>query len=269
MSYGYNTKFLAIGVRRDGRWPGGEGFMYYNKKARMVIAMIGLCAVVTTGVLFAMDRTKYTSVQPSSIDTIVVDPGHGGADGGAVGYNNIVEKDINLHIAQKLRDMLIASGFKVVMTRDADVMINDDDAMNLTQKKKSDMHNRLKIMQDNPNSLTISVHQNKFEQSQYSGAQMFYGPKNPQSQILGSCIQKAFVDNLQKDNTRQIKKAQKDLYLLYHAQTPSVLVECGFLSNPEESKLLIDDTYQNKVAFTIMSGILNYLKGEQPEQSAT
>ena len=144
------------------------------------------------------------------------------------------------------------------MTRDTDKSIHSS-GKTVAQQKKSDMNNRLKLINSTPNSITVSIHQNHFEQSQYSGAQMFYGRKNESSKLLAEAIQKRFVENLQKDNKREIKEAGKNLYLMYQAQNPIVLVECGFLSNPVESALLSDDTYQNKVAFTIFSGIADYI----------
>lgn len=169
-----------------------------------------------------------------------------------------MEKNINLEIALKLQEILKANGYEVIMTRDSDKSIHSS-GKTIAQQKKSDMHNRLKLINSTPNSITVSIHQNYFEQSQYSGAQMFYGRKEESSKLLAEAIQKRFVENLQKDNTREIKEAGKNLYLMYEAKNPIVLVECGFLSNPVESALLSDDTYQNKVAFTIFSGIADYL----------
>ncbi len=186
------------------------------------------------------------------------EPAHGGIDGGATGIGGVVEKDVNLQISLKLREILKANGYEVIMTRDTDKSIHSS-GKTVAQQKKSDMNNRLKLINSTPNSITVSIHQNHFEQSQYSGAQMFYGRKNESSKLLAEAIQKRFVENLQKDNKREIKEAGKNLYLMYQAQNPIVLVECGFLSNPVESALLSDDTYQNKVAFTIFSGIADYI----------
>lgn len=189
---------------------------------------------------------------------VLFEPPHGGIDGGTTGIGGVVEKDINLQISLKLEEILKANGYEVIMTRDSDKSIHSS-GKTIAQQKKSDMNNRLKLINSTPNSITVSIHQNYFEQSQYSGAQMFYGRKDESSKLLAEAIQKRFVENLQKDNTREIKEAGKNLYLMYEAKNPIVLVECGFLSNPVESALLSDDTYQNKVAFTIFSGIADYL----------
>lgn len=235
--------------------------MRYPKKIKILCFSLAVCCVAVACFAYQKaSRSVDASAAPAGkVRQIVIDPGHGGMDGGAVGVDGIVEKDINLNISLKLRDILTANGFEVVMTRDKDESIEDKEVEDVISVKKADMRNRLKIMEKNPDSITISVHQNLFEESKYSGAQVFYGPNNPESEVLAGFIQQAFVEHLQKDNTRQIKKAQKDLFLLYYSTTPTVLVECGFLSNPEEARKLTEDEYQSKVAFTIFSGLIQYL----------
>ena len=224
-----------------------------TKRKWIPIAVMLAAALIVYLVINFINRSSPVSVSSvDRIDTVVI-------DGGATGIGGVVEKSINLQIALKLKNVLQANGYRVVMIREADTSIHSS-GKSIAQQKKSDMNNRLKIINETPNSLTVSIHQNHFEQQQYSGAQMFYGKVNTDSKILADCIQKRFVGNLQSDNKREIKQAGKDLYLMYYAKTPIVLVECGFLSNPIESALLSDDTYQNKVAFTIFSGIMDYLQ---------
>ena len=114
-------------------------------------------------------------------------------------------------------------------------------------------------MEEHPEAVVLSIHQNLFEQEKYSGAQMFYGKNNPWSKDLAQCIQESFASMLQPENTRQIKKGEKDLFLLWQAENPIVLVECGFLSNPEECESLTQEEYQSQVAFTILAGLTNWL----------
>lgn len=237
--------------------------MRSRNRKRLAIAAVLLAAVLAfAAVTSYIERSSPVSAaRLGGIDTVVIDPGHGGADGGATGIGGVVEKNINLQISLKLRDILLANGYRVVMTRDSDRSIHSS-GQTIAEQKKSDMHNRLKLIEKTPNSITVSIHQNHYEESKYSGAQMFYGKENDESRALADAIQKRFVSNLQEDNTREIKQAGKDLYLMYYAKTPIVLVECGFLSNPVESALLSDDTYQNKVAFTVFSGIMDYLGQE-------
>ncbi len=190
---------------------------------------------------------------------IIIDAGHGGMDGGAVGYNNIVEKDINLAIAEDLRDLFVISGFDVVMTRDSDCSIHDDGIIGTKNQKTSDMRNRLKIIDQNKDAIFLSIHQNKFTDPKYSGAQMFYSPNLPESEKLAAVMQRHFREMLQPENTREHKQSGRELFLLYKAQTPAVLVECGFLSNPQEAMNLIDPEYQKKVAFVIYSSVMEFL----------
>lgn len=190
--------------------------------------------------------------------TVIIDPGHGGVDGGAVGYNNIVEKDINLSISLKLRTLFEASGFNVVMTREDDSSIHDADSLTIRAKKITDIHNRSKLLEKYKNAIFISIHQNKFEQPQYHGTQVFYSKNNSKSKELASFIQTDVKELLQNDNKREIKPAGKDLYILYHAKIPAVMVECGFISNPKEAMQLINDDYQSKMAFAIYCGTLDY-----------
>lgn len=199
------------------------------------------------------------SMTPDMTPAIILDPGHGGFDGGAV-CNKVVEKDINLGISLKLRDLFRVCGYRVVMTREEDVSTADDSAGNTTRKRKvSDMHNRLKKMQAHNNAVFISIHQNKFQQSKYYGAQVFYSPNHPGSQQLAKGIQDSFKALLQPENQREIKKAGSELFLLYNAKQPAVLVECGFLSNPQECQKLTQQGYQKQVALAVLSAAAGYL----------
>lgn len=211
--------------------------------------------------------TMASSARPDS-PVIVIDPGHGGMDGGAIGHGGTVEKDINLAVSLQLRDLLAVSGFRVVMIRDSDVSIYDEGTQGVRNQKKSDMHNRLKIMEDIPGAMVISVHQNQFEQSKYAGAQMFYGKKNPLSQQLAGNIQSSFQRLLQPDNKREIKPGGKDLYLLWQCENPIVLVECGFISNPEECQRLCDPDYQGQVALAILAGLLDTMAAQDGTDAA-
>lgn len=195
----------------------------------------------------------------NSLPVIILDAGHGGFDGGCVSYNGVSEKGINLNIMLVLKALLESDGFEVVTTRDSDVSIYDEGVEGLSAQKKSDMKNRLDIFNSHENALAISIHQNQYTDSKYSGAQMFFSQTNPESQHLAQSLQDAFVENLQPDNKREIKLTGDDLYLIYYAKVPSVMAECGFLSNPEEADLLQTEKYQKQVAFTIYKGIKNYL----------
>ncbi len=240
--------------------------MYITVKRRTkLILQAGILLIIAAIMLIVfVPRSESHAAEATQFTTIVVDAGHGGFDGGASGYNGIIEKDINLAIAKDLKCILQASGFEVVMTRETDEALCNEQSEHVpaVSMKKTDMRKRLKIMDETPNSLTVSVHQNKYEQESSKGAQMFYGINNPLSEQLAECIQEQFVEALQNNNTRQIKRAQKDLFLLYYTKSPAVIVECGFISNPEEAELLSDSEYQKKVALTIFSGIVEFIKNQ-------
>ena len=151
-------------------------------------------------------------------------------------------------------------GYEVVMTRDSDVSTDDVETDKIAARKKSDLKNRLKLMKDYPDAVFVSIHLNKFTTSAAAGSQVFYGAGREESKKLGEDIQKAIVRLLQPENTRVNKKATSSTYILYNATLPAVLVECGFLSNTAELKRLKTEEYQNKMAFGIFCGIMDYYK---------
>ncbi len=191
--------------------------------------------------------------------TVIIDAGHGGFDGGAVAYDGTVEKDINLNISLTLAKLLKQNGFCVIMTRTADVSTEDTESQEIASKKRSDLKNRLELMNDYPNGIFVSIHLNKFTTSAAFGSQVFYSD-NENAKALGEYIQRSVVGLIQHDNVRVNKKATSSTYLLYKATIPAVLVECGFLSNKAELEKLKDINYQNKMAFSIYCGILEYFK---------
>lgn len=232
-----------------------------SKKKVMYSVSIVLGLFLVLGILQISDSSRYVQVSQSVADKkikVIIDPGHGGVDCGAVAGDSTLEKDINLQIALILNDLLKMSGAEVIMTRTEDISIHDESVKTIRAKKVSDIHNRFEIMKNNPEYLFISIHQNKFSDSRYSGAQLFYSPNNAQSVDLARCIQTSFSQYLQKDNEREIKKCSTDVYLIYHAESNAVLCECGFLSNKNELENLKNTEYQKQVAICIYNGILNY-----------
>lgn len=215
-----------------------------------ILVSVNTTVQTTSSVNFTQNPTK----------TIVIDAGHGGFDGGAVGYDGVIEKGINLDIALTLRDLFLINGFEVVMTRTQDVGLCTEQAKTIREKKTQDMKTRLDMIRANPNAIFISVHQNKFDQPSSSGAQIFYSKNNEKSELLASIIQRQMREKLQPENTREHKKSGKELYLLDQSDMPAVMVECGFLSNPEESKKLQDPIYQKQIAFVIFSSVMEFLK---------
>lgn len=222
--------------------------------------------VVALALVFSCVYTVYekanaieTSGNLINETTIIIDAGHGGFDGGTSGVDGAVEKDINLSVAKKVKSQLELMGINCIMTRTEDVTTADDNLKTTKEKKTSDIKNRLKLVNDTPNSVLLSIHQNFYTTEKYSGLQVFYSGNNEQSEQLASLLQTNTHDFLQPDNTRQIKKAESNLYLLYKATAPSVLVECGFMSNTEENKKLQDDAYQTKLAYIIALSVNQYI----------
>ncbi|MBE6760263.1 MAG: cell wall hydrolase [Ruminococcaceae bacterium] len=206
---------------------------------------------------------------PASSDdfVIILDPGHGGVDGGAVGVNGTVEKRINLEISLKLRDVFTAAGYTVIMTRDTDKSIHDSTADTIREMKVSDLHNRLALTEMYPNSLLISIHQNTLGNSSVTGAQVFFSPNDPRSEQLAQCLQDSFNDGIQLAGDREIKKAGKNLYLFYNAKNTAVLAECGFLSNSQEEAMLCDPDHQDDIVHCIYRGTLEYLSRREESPS--
>ncbi len=230
-----------------------------KKDKTLYIMIFGLFAVYVTLIILAFyNLENYSSINASTANdvTVVLDAGHGGEDGGAVS-NGIIEKNINLSITKKLGTLLKSAGFNVKYTRNSDIMLNDKGST-LRERKVSDMKNRLSMFNCNENNVVISIHQNKFTQESYSGTQIFYSPNNENSAKLSEAIRKNTVALLQPQNKRETKKADRGIYLLYNTTAPAVLVECGFISNAQEALKLNDNDYQNKIAFAVFSGFLEY-----------
>ena len=186
---------------------------------------------------------------------VVIDAGHGGDDPGKVGINGANEKDINLQIAMLLKQYLEASDIRVVMTREDNDGLYDPSAPN---KKVQDMKNRIALIDEVSPALTVSIHQNSYPEEYVHGAQVFYYSGSTQGQILAESIQKQLIAKADPENKRQVK-ANDSYYLLKKTGIPIVIVECGFLSNSSEADKLCTPEYQDRVAWAIHMGILQYL----------
>ena len=203
----------------------------------------------------------FSQADQSDFPVIIIDPGHGGFDGGAETADGIPEKDINLEISNILKDYLDAFGFKTVMTRESDISVEDEGLSTIRQRKVSDLRNRKKLMDEYENCIYVCIHQNYFEEEKYSGMQVFYSPASKEySAVLAQCIQKATVGYLQPDNERMIKACPDSVYIINTAEKPAVLVECGFLSNKAEAENTTQLNYQflNKnILLFLCKNILN------------
>lgn len=202
-------------------------------------------------------KVSVSSENVKSMPTIVIDAGHGGEDGGAVSESGVLEKDINLSIANDTSALFYLLGFDVTQTRKTDIAL-DNGEDTIRKRKVSDMKKRLEIFNSSKENTIISIHQNKFSESKYHGTQIFYSPNNPKSKQLADSIKYSVKGLLQPDNERECKKADSGIYLLKNTNNPAVIVECGFISNGEECKNLLDSQYQKQMAFSITAGFLSY-----------
>ena len=196
------------------------------------------------------------NMPPEREHCIVIDAGHGGVDGGATSCTGILESTYNLDIALRLNDLFHLLGYDTKMIRTTDISVYTK-GETIAQKKISDLKERVRITNDTENALLISIHQNMFSDSQYSGAQVFYSPTEG-SKLLAESLQLAFLQTINPGSHRQAKKSG-GIYLMEHIRCPGILVECGFLSNPEEAVLLASTQYQQNVCCVIATAVSSYL----------
>lgn len=183
--------------------------------------------------------------------------GHGIPDEGAEVGDGTTEAETNLKIALKLQNLLEQSGCTVILTRSDENSIYDIDSKTLKQKKISDIRNRVKIGNESSADIFVSIHLNKIPQQQYDGWQTFYNEESEEGKRLATLIQSNLNDAIQKENNRVASKIE-NIYIINNVEIPTTIVECGFLSNPEERKNLLNDSYQNRLAWGIYNGIIDY-----------
>lgn len=230
--------------------------MSYFKKS--VGFYLFVCAAAILGAMLlsrAGSAVAVFSSETSTAPIVVIDAGHGGEDGGAISVTGARESMLNLEISQRLNDLLHFLGVHTQMIRTEDISVYTE-GDTIAQKKVSDIHNRVKAVEQTPNALLVSIHQNQFSESQYRGAQVFYAQG---SQELAELLQSDLAAQVDPRNHRQCKQAQ-GIYLLEHISCPAVLIECGFLSNPAEEALLRDALYQKKLASVIACTLASYLE---------
>lgn len=236
-----------------------------NKKK--VLSILGIITIfifayIVTGVNVKNSAKKdsksiATVALPVDSKVIIIDAGHGVPDEGAESSSGTTEAESNLKIALKVQNLLEQAGATVILTRSDENSIYDIDSKTLKQKKISDIHNRVKIGNESSGDIFVSIHLNKIPQNQYWGWQTFYKEESEEGKKLATSIQNSLNQSIQKDNTRVPMKID-NIYIIKHVEIPTTIVECGFLSNPEEEQLLLTDEYQNKLAWGIYTGIMDY-----------
>ena len=231
-------------------------WMKHNWKklaAAVLLVLIAVCSrygLLRSQPVLAADQTRCR---------IVIDPGHGGEDGGATGVAGTRESDLNLAVSLRLRALLRLFGHEPVMVRTTDTAVYSAGAGTISEKKVSDIHNRVKLVNDTPGALLVSIHQNFFTQGKYSGAQVFYAD-DAYSRELAQQLQAQLRASLDPGNRREAKGAAGTVYLMNHIQTPGILVECGFLSNAAEEARLNTPAYQTRLAMTMAAVLLQNLE---------
>lgn len=224
------------------------------KKALMILFSGFLLIAVCINISYKIDDVMVKTVGINNIQTkktVIIDPGHGGIDVGTVGIDGSLEKNINLSISLDLYDFLMVSGINTVLTRDGDYEMYRAGE----QRTKSDLYNRMDYINSVPDSILISIHQNHFENEAEWGTQVWYSPNDEISPTLADKILQSVKKNIQPENKRENKVSDNSYYILYKAQKPSVMVECGFVSNKNENNKLQDKEYQKDMAYSILAGI--------------
>lgn len=214
-----------------------------------------LLTLVVFGLCFVWSEKEVFLQEDYSQPAMILDAGHGGEDGGAVSCTGAKESTINLMITLRMEQILGLLGEAPMMLRNQDVSLHDPLAETLREKKVSDLKNRVEAVNANPKATLISIHQNSYPESKYRGTQVFYAPTGG-SEELAEAIQAAVCDTLQKENTRQAKEIPETVYLMNHIGNRAILVECGFLTNPEEESMLRQPEYQCKLALVLSDAVI-------------
>lgn len=236
----------------------GEGdlFIVFGKRVLFTAALALLAALAAVvGLLLPEESVEALASAPRTV--WVIDAGHGGEDGGAVASDGTKESDLNLAIARRLDALLVLLGEQTRMTRTDDISIHDGSASTLRQKKRSDLENRVSLVNSTQGAILVSIHQNSLPMSKRTrGAQVFYSKKE-ESDALARSVQLVLNQSVNAGNEKTEKAIDASIFLMKNVNAPAILIECGFLSNAEETQLLKNSIYQQKLAVTIAAGILN------------
>lgn len=243
--------------------------MYCNKNLVYVLKLTVVCLAFCIAIFIlsvvgnkVFDNSTKAVFENVQLPYIIIDAGHGGRDGGASSNNGILEKDLNLLIANTMFDIFNVCGIQTIMTRTEDSLVCDETDIALKGKYKlTDLNNRLEVSKKNPQAIFVSIHMNKFSVEKYKGLQVYYSSNNDFSFEIAQNIQSTVAQLLQMENTRKVKKAGSNIFILDRITAPAVLVECGFLSNEEEAEKLSSCVYRTKLSMVISKSlVLNLTK---------
>ncbi len=230
-------------------------FKKYAYVYLLVLILVWACSSLVSESVTVVSTAFETPTVPPI--TVVVDPGHGGEDGGAVSCSGVTESGLNLQIGTRLKDLLLFLGIQTRMTRETDISLHSPGAETISEKKVSDLKNRVQLVQNTEHAILVSIHQNYFTEEKYSGAQVFYAP-TPGSIELARTVQDTLRNSLDPLNHREAKESLT-VYLMKKITCPGILVECGFLSNVREEQNLRSSAYQKQLACAIAGGMQAYL----------
>lgn len=223
------------------------------KKGLILIGLTALILMMMAATLAQLNELMQPAMEPVALGrgrALILDAGHGGEDGGAVSITGVPESQINLAIVLKLRDVLGLYGVAPVVLREEDISLHDSEAGTLREKKRSDLKNRVAMVEEIEGGTLLSIHQNTYPGSRYHGTHVFYAPTEG-SQKLAEHFQNSIKIALQPDNERAVKQIPDTVYIMNHVTCPAILIECGFLTNPGEEALLRDEDYQRKLSAVI------------------
>ena len=228
-----------------------------------IYALISAIVIIATALGIILEplgiRGALQSAASDAIKTVVIDPGHGGEDCGAIGCTGAFEKDLNLEISMIIGEMLREKGFNVVYTRTDDRMLYLPEENIKGMRKLSDLKSRVRISDENPGAIFVSIHMNSFGEAKYSGLQVYAKDKSGDSEALAEAIRRAVVSTCEPENKRAVKRGDK-IYVLEKNTNTSVLIECGFLSNEAECERLSQKEFQKELSFSIVCGIIKYME---------
>ncbi len=233
----------------------------FNAFIYLIIVIFGISTIF----YFRSERRAQAFSMQDGVSSVMVvlDPGHGGVDGGALSKSGVMEKDVTLKIAKNVETLLSISGVSCVMTRYTDKSVHDPSALTVRAQKTSDLKNRVMLAKENPNSMFISIHANSFPDQSQKGYQVFY--KGEGGKQKGNIMQKTLLEVVDDGNKRVAKEIDKNLYIFKSIENEAMLLECGFLSNKAEAILLGSEEYQQKLSFSIYLGILRCLNEVEME----
>lgn len=231
-----------------------------KKTGQRALWLAALFAPVLTAAILLSVAKPSVPLSATQPPVLILDPGHGGEDGGAVAADGTLESGVNLDIALRLEALSRFWGIDTRMTRRTEDIEYPASARTLADKKKADQNARLRQINDTPGAILISIHQNNYPAAAPNGIQVFYGEISPGDE-LAKCMQENLTQSLCPDNRRVAEPIDDGIYLMRNAQCPAVLVECGFLSNPAELELLKTETYRTELAAVMLASLMEYIRG--------